>query len=147
MEYGRIETTDIDLIAHLWEKQRLHHVERAGVFRGVFEKLDWEKRKRELLDNNKLEIVTAGNGTEINGYCVAAIDGMGMGEIESLYLEPGLRGKGAGAELLRRGLEWLDKEGVKDIKIIVAAGNEEALAFYEKAGFVPRAYVLKRKPG
>lgn len=47
---------------------------------------------------------------------------------------------------MSRSLEWFNENGLKDIIISVALGNEEALPFYEKFGFAPRTYILKQKP-
>jgi ribosomal protein S18 acetylase RimI-like enzyme len=146
MDYQNQDVRDIDMIAPLWEKQRQHHAERADIFKSFFEKKAWNDQKAELMSKARLETHTVSIGGVLKGYCVASIDSKGKGEIESLYLEPELRGKGIGAELFRRCLDWLEREGAENITIYVAAGNEEVLPFYEKLSFAPRAYLLKKKP-
>lgn len=59
-------------------------------------------------------------------------------------MEENYRGTGIGKKLMEMSLEWLDQNGIDDIFIIVAAGNENALNFYNEFGFKPRAYKLKR---
>jgi len=52
---------------------------------------------------------------------------------------------------MNRGLVWMDSPGVTRKRVSVAAGNESALPFYARFGFVPRMTVLKqivdRAPG
>jgi ribosomal protein S18 acetylase RimI-like enzyme len=147
LEYGNISAGEIDAIAPLWEKLRRHHIERAVDFKSFYEKKDWADRKAELLTKARLETHTVSVQGMLRGYCIASIDGEGKGEIESLYVEPELRGKGIGAELFGRCMAWLEREGGKNITIHVMVGNEEVLPFYEKFGYAPRTYYLKKKPG
>ncbi|NPV00269.1 MAG: GNAT family N-acetyltransferase [Brevinematales bacterium] len=146
LEYGTIPAGEIDSIAPLWEKLRRHHIEHAGSFKSFYENKDWAGRKAELTAKARLETHTVSVQGVLRGYCVAAIDGDGKGEIESLYVEPELRGEGVGAELFSRCMGWLEREGGKNITIHVMVGNEEVLPFYEKFGYAPRTYYLKKKP-
>ena len=86
-------------------------------------------------------VVHKSDGREA-GYCLSAIHGSAMGEIESLYVREEFRGRGIGGELARRALCWMDEKHVKSKCVSVLSGNREAVAFYERFGFRPRVYEM-----
>jgi RimJ/RimL family protein N-acetyltransferase len=54
-------------------------------------------------------------------------------------LLPEFRGRGIGEALMREGLEWARRVGVRKVKLGVFATNERALALYRKLGFEEEA--------
>ena len=140
LELGR---ESIDLIRPLWEGLNQHHLALSPNFRGHYEQMTFDVRKRDLLKKEQLRIILAGDGSRPVGYCVCTISGDGDGEIDSIYVEDGYRRSGIGEELMRRALAWLDAGGAKRKIVAVAAGNEAAIPFYESFGFVPRMTVLQ----
>jgi len=60
----------------------------------------------------------------------------------SIAVAPGMRGSGVAMELIRRFERGIVEKGLSRISLTVFADNEQAIRFYEKAGWV----VLKRKP-
>lgn len=149
IEYRDLPSDEIDKIKPLWEKLKNHHLERATVFKKDFEKMTFAERIRKLSSGKKeIRIIIAldGNTSQIVGYCISSISKEDFGEVDSLYIDEKFRRFGIGKELMSRSLEWFNENGLKDIIISVALGNEEALPFYEKFGFAPRTYILKRKP-
>ena len=66
------------------------------------------------------------------------------GEIDSLYVDATYRGMGVGEGLMRRALNWLKGKPVNTRKLLVAAGNEEVLAFYARFGFYPKHILLEQ---
>jgi ribosomal protein S18 acetylase RimI-like enzyme len=147
LEYKDLSFEEIDLIQPLWEKLNQHHMERSVPFRKHYEQFTFAERVRRI-SHKKLKIITANDpdSTAPVGYCITSISPESEGEIESLYLLPEYRGGGAGTRLMELALGWLREQGICEISIRVAAGNEEALPFYAKFGFLPRTYNLMRKP-
>jgi ribosomal protein S18 acetylase RimI-like enzyme len=68
-----------------------------------------------------------------------------VGEIMSVYVEPGSWGKGVGRSLLRAALDRLACAGFREAKLWVLGRNARAVAFYEGAGFVSDGAVTHRK--
>lgn len=147
LEFKDLPVSEIDQIQPLWEKLNQHHLERSIPFRKHYEKFTFAERIRRL-SNKKLKIITVSDpdSSALVGYCIASISTENEGEIESLYLLPEYRGAGAGTRLMEHALGWFQEQGICEISIRVAAGNEEALPFYAKFGFLTRTYNLKRKP-
>jgi ribosomal protein S18 acetylase RimI-like enzyme len=149
IDYKILPVEKIDLIEPLWKKLKNHHCERASVFKTNFESMTFAERKRRLLMRKKelkIFVVQKRSTSEIVGYCISSISEEGKGEIESIYIDEEYRRSGIGNEFMTRSLEWFDENKIIEIAIAVVLGNEEALPFYEKYGFAPRTYILKKKP-
>ena len=69
---------------------------------------------------------------------------VGLGEIESIYIEPDYRGSGIGDNLMKRALRWMDEYPVDKKVLTVGAGNEEVFAFYSRHNFYPRTTILEQ---
>jgi len=67
-----------------------------------------------------------------------------VGELETLSLLPEARGHGAGAAMLDRVDAELEAIGIRDLGLVMVAGNEGAQRFYERRGFTPVAVVMRR---
>lgn len=66
------------------------------------------------------------------------------GMVKSLAVDEAVRGRGVGSELLAR-LEAKARElDLPRLRLIVGADNEEAIAFYEDAGFATRTRLMER---
>ena len=61
------------------------------------------------------------------------IDDEGTQHVGSLYVEQGWHGKGVGAALMQKVIDWFDPR--KPIELGVVNYNERAKAFYRKWGF------------
>jgi GNAT superfamily N-acetyltransferase len=59
-----------------------------------------------------------------------------VGEVQTLYLEPGARGSGRGAVLLDAGLAQLARAGFRRSTLWVLHTNAPARRFYERQGWV-----------
>jgi GNAT superfamily N-acetyltransferase len=60
-------------------------------------------------------------------------DNHGIQHVGSLYVDKNWHGKGVGAALMQKVIEWFDP--TKPIELGVAVYNERAKAFYRKWGF------------
>ena len=80
------------------------------------------------------------------GYCVSTISAVGTGEIDSLYVSEQFRGQGIGTTLVAEAMAWMDGCGVTTKIVVVAGGNEQACAFYERWGFFVRSTKLEQNP-
>jgi len=76
------------------------------------------------------------------GYCISSITKDNEGEIDSIFIEENYRRLGIGDCFMKKALEWMDKQSVKTKRIVIAYGNEEAMAFYSRYGFAPLFTVL-----
>ena len=141
--YLQLGPESIDLIKPLWEGLNAHHLVRSPNFRGHYEQMTFEARKKDLLKKERLQIILAIMDRNPVGYCICTISSEGDGEIDSIYVEDGYRRSGIGEELMTRAIAWLDAGGAKKKIVAVAAGNEAAIPFYESFGFVPRMTVLQ----
>lgn len=150
VSYIETDEKDLDLIAPLWHKLRLHHKERAReAFKSHFDQFTFKERKNQLLDRAKngamLVNLAKNNQTgDYIGYCVSRIDAEKHAELESIFIEKDYRKLGIGGHFMKIAVNWMDKHGAIEKNIVVAGGNEEAFGFYEKYGFYPRAHILRQ---
>jgi len=151
----RFERGGIELlprVAPLWHALRNHHRRTCTDFGEEMAARTWEQRLhgwRDFAARDALlvDLAIAGpNDDAAIGYCVSTIHETNTGEIDSLFVIESFRRRGVGGELVRRAIAWLDERGVKGKIVGVAAGNDEAVAFYAHFGFALRRMVLKQRP-
>jgi len=138
--YGTIGLERRNAIKPLWEKLNEHHRLSSPHFSNYYERFTFEKRCEKFRNDDlavRIEVATDDTRSQYAGYCISTIDGNGRGEIDSLFVEEDYRGEGIGDTLVRSALSWFDGEGAAVRSIVVAAGNDEAAAFYERYGFYP----------
>ncbi|KYH34956.1 putative acetyltransferase [Clostridium tepidiprofundi DSM 19306] len=151
--YGGIEL--LDYVKPLWEKLNKHHIENSIHFSDRFKKFTFDFR-RGLLEEKALRgkikvILAKDNENDIYiGYCISSIvkstvDENMYGEIESIFVENNYRKYGIGDMLMKRTLDWMDENNVATKHIIVAAGNEQVISFYERYGFYVKTLKLEQK--
>lgn len=57
-------------------------------------------------------------------------------ELISMWVDPALRGRGAGAALVQTVVDWARARGTRRLDLWITSGNRAARALYERAGFV-----------
>ena len=93
-----------------------------------------EKRIAIIEDSmSKTKFFVAKRDKTVVGYCCAQrlVD---WNYIKSIYILPAFQGKGIGTRLMEEAFAFLDQK--KQTKLTVAVYSAEAIAFYEKLGFV-----------
>jgi len=91
-----------------------------------------EERKK-YYKNKHIRIWVAQAEDKVIGYCMTMKE-KEYGRVGAIYVLPNYQGRGVGELLIRKALKWLG--GKKNIMINVARYNKQAIAFYEKFGFV-----------
>jgi len=145
--FTEIGLDQIDLIQPLWEKLNQHNAALSPHFPREIGRRTFAPRKRELWQRGtsgklKIDLVRVRDQEAPAAYCVSTLTGDFEGEIDSLYVDEGFRGIGIGSELTKRSLQWLDSVGAKSKFISVTYGNDEAVRFYARFGFLPRSFSL-----
>ncbi len=138
---------DIPRIRSLWEGLNAHHGARSPHFAERFRRLTFADRAADFQAKAAsgvflLFLALAPGQDEPRGYCAICADAAGRGEIDSLFVDRTARGQGLGRRLLEAALSEFSARGVREIRISVAAGNEEAFGFYARFGFAPSATIL-----
>ena len=92
--------------------------------------------------NSPDDVILAWDGSRVIGYCWTAADcgqdsstGRNKGRIYMLGVDPDLRNRGLGRELLRAGLSHLKSKGREIIDITVDSKNDAAIKLYDSEGF------------
>jgi GNAT superfamily N-acetyltransferase len=62
-----------------------------------------------------------------------------MGEIDEFFVLPEARSRGMGAQLLAAAEAWLVRRGGVRLQLQLGTANARARAFYQRAGYAPRA--------
>lgn len=141
----------LDEVGPLWEKLNRHHARLDPHFADLFLKRTFAERKAGLIKKagqGKLRVDLARSVPDgrLVGYAVSTIDEDRRGELDSIYVEEDYRGAGVGRALMERALAWMDEEGVNYRFLEVRVGNEGALRFYRRFGFVPATIRLDQLP-
>ena len=90
-----------------------------------------------LSDGGMFDVAIAPDGG-IVACCGMKILGDGRVELRKMYVRKDMRGRGLGRRLLDRTLAWARSRGHPRVELETASVLKEAIALYEKAGFVPR---------
>lgn len=67
------------------------------------------------------------------------------GGLESVFVLPGWRIRGAATALAREFIAWCDAAGLRPITVAVAPANAVAVRLYERLGFEPTTLILQRR--
>jgi diamine N-acetyltransferase len=136
------------LIEPLWQNLRIYHEDKSEYFADFYTKKRFQDRVNELTDNSKLDIrvylVKDKDTGQYIGYCISTINKEMIGEIDSLYVVKEYRRHGIGNEMMKRALEWLDKNKAKSKIVAIGDGNESVIGFYNRYGFHTRKIVLEQ---
>jgi len=73
--------------------------------------------------------------SEPQGLCLASLVASDVGHITQICVVRSVRGRGAGAELLRRSLAALLQYGCRKVGLTVTSSNKPAIRLYERLGF------------
>ena len=149
ISYIKLDNEHIDSIRPLWEKLRDHHKELSPYFPERYVELTFQERKEDLSEKSEkgiLRIDTAYDkaAEQYIGYCISSISDQKVGEVDSIYLDKKYRSSGIGDALMKRSLDWMDQNNVETKRIMVAAGNENTLAFYSRYKFFPKHIILEQ---
>jgi len=148
--YEEVGIEEIGRVEDLWNHLRDHHASRACTFGEQIRSRIFSERRDEILKENchrHLLVQTARiqPSKKLVAYCISSAAQGEHGEIESIYVEPPYQSHGVGTTFVRRALSWMKEIGAGSITVRVCEGNEEALRFYQKAGFSLRQYCLEIK--
>jgi ribosomal protein S18 acetylase RimI-like enzyme len=147
---------DVDRLRALWLE--LHHQHRAVATVPLVEDdaASWSARsalyRRWLGEGNAFGLVAERDGVAI-GYAVCClIDGpddtfpvgVRYGDLYSLCVADGARGRGIGTRLLDAVDRELEERAIHALRISVLAGNERAQRLYERRGLQVAELVLFR---
>ncbi len=141
-----INRTEVPLLEPLYLELARHHNEVSSHFKGSYPSVSVEDQIRECAEDvasGKSYVVVAEQDDGVVAFCKVDIVG-DRGYLEELVVRPGYRGQGIGSKLM----DWADgvflEHGVRQVELLVVAGNEEARRFYERRGFLPSVLEMKR---
>jgi ribosomal-protein-alanine N-acetyltransferase len=128
--------------ARIADFDRILAIERAG-----FGKWAWDRNLFAEYARTSGELfLVATSQDRVIGYCITCISRrllMRRAELESIAVDPAVRGKGAADALMSATLRSLKRRGIPRIGLMVKVTNERARAFYERYGFRK----IRRVPG
>jgi len=67
-----------------------------------------------------------------------------VAELENMYVQESMRGKGIGGKLVQQFEDWCKEKGVEVIRVVASAGNADAIRFYESKGAKPVSLTLEK---
>jgi ribosomal protein S18 acetylase RimI-like enzyme len=147
----RVGAERLDDVEHLWKAMQAHHVEVGPDIPGIPPRPpdeSWPIRRARYegwLAGPDAFLLLALDGDEAVGYALVSFHdrddthrtGERTAELHSLAVAPSRRGAGTGTRLLRAVYAEVRAARVGEMMIGVMAGNDRALALYEREGFRP----------
>lgn len=139
--------SELEEIEPLWNALREHHssvTPDLGAPRPRGE--SWQRRRRQYagwLEGSDAFLLLAERDGDRVGYAMVQVrEGSPTwplseraGEIETLSVLPGERGRGTGSALLEAVREELRSHGITELSLHVMHTNSDAMRFYERHGF------------
>lgn len=96
----------------------------------------WQERTAEAAESDTHAMFVVDSGERFQGMAGAIIEGTPTrAELISVWVEPGLRGAGAGERLVRSAAGWVFGLGHPQLYLWVTTGNIPAIGLYERLGF------------
>ena len=154
-----IAQISIDPLAELeplWRSLHRHHRATAAVPVLADDDLSWQRRSdwyRSMLATGQAFVLVARDGGAAIGYAYVHIRpgdddtwpvGAHMAELVSLAVAPDQRSRGIGTALMDAVDAELERRGIHDLEVAVMAGNDRAVAFYQRRGLVVGELLLFR---
>ena len=92
-------------------------------------------------DSNQARLLVAGWGDQIQGFVAAGpardtVREANLGEISAIYVDSTAWGSSLGYRLMNDAREFLHEREHKQVQLWVLDGNERAIKFYKRFGFV-----------
>ena len=140
----------------LWRSLHRHHRATAAVPVLADDDLSWQRRSdwyRSMLATGQAFVLVARAGGAAIGYAYVHIRpgdddtwpvGAHMAELVSLAVAPDQRSRGIGTALMDAVDAELERRGIHDLEVAVMAGNDRAVAFYQRRGLVVGELLLFR---
>lgn len=134
MKIVEISVDEIEVIKPLWASLNKTHLENSNNWKDHFQQLTFSRRVQTIKSKEYSTIFAAQDNSVLVGYCIVSIKG-DVGEIDSIFIKKQYRKSGVGNRLMSRAEKWFDENGIDDVKVEIAEGNESVLPFYEQCGF------------
>jgi ribosomal protein S18 acetylase RimI-like enzyme len=154
-----VDLTDVEIVRAgperipdlqpLWRSLHEHHmaVAQPSHAEGRSGDESWARRRRSyerwLAEPGAFALIAQRAGRPVGYAVVRLVEGSQswgtadrIAELETLALLPDARGSGIGTRLMDAVSDQLAELGIRDLSVAVAAGNEDALRFYERRGLV-----------
>jgi ribosomal protein S18 acetylase RimI-like enzyme len=135
---------DVEAVVGLWREKKALHAETEpaiwtpspeaeGIFRGNL---------GAMLRDPQCRVLVAARGPEVVGFLtVIKEEGSAIssrppyGQIGSICVAPSARRRGIGTRLLATAMTWLQQQGVVEVEVSYATGNELSTGFWHAHGF------------
>ncbi len=105
--------------------------------------------KKSIENDSYISLIAEEEGVPI-GYLIGVIyksEGyrniLDLGEVQNMYVQEDLRGKGIGSALMNYFKDWCREREVERIRVIASFDNKETIEFYKKVGFNEYDLVLE----
>jgi len=126
-------------IIHVLTWQRIYRGIMSDAFLDSLRPAQREPMWQRVLSEESGDVHVCSGRTGIVGFSNAGAcrDSPSDAEIYAIYVHPDQWGTGCGWLLFSESCAAMRKRGFEDLVLWVAAGNDQARAFYERAGMVP----------
>jgi GNAT superfamily N-acetyltransferase len=133
----KIEAGSIDIIEPMWVSLNEMHKAFDKKIGQPVRTTTWPERRKQLIDKSgfKVNIELLYENSQPVGYCYSTISRVGLGEVESVFVEAPFRSRGYGKLLIESALSFFDENKAAGIKIWVHPANTRATSFYWQFGF------------
>jgi len=132
-----MQESDVESVTEIyidsWRQTYASALELSVLEQEIAKRFSIEKQAAEAADPNIITLV-ATSAAKIVGASLSTMDKRNQAWIDRIHVFEAFRGKGIASDLLKATL--VKHSGLQSIALKVIEGNDRAIAFYEKHGFV-----------
>ena len=98
---------------------------------------DWAARLQAAVAGDRDSVLFAVNGEQACGlvWCKLCADEPGVADLFQMWVDPAVRGRGAGQALLAQAVAWAWEMGMRRVRLGVTAADSPAMRLYLAHGF------------
>jgi ribosomal protein S18 acetylase RimI-like enzyme len=142
-------------IIERWIELLDYHAELDPIFTGAPDgHVSYREYVRKFISEPTACVLVALDGDNVIGFAVAMIANYPpplarriYGYISDVAVTQTHRGRGIGADMARKVLDWFTQQGITRVELRVSSYNDVALSFWERHGFREYMKIMHRELG
>ena len=134
----KITSRDVDKLYGLWDRAGLSYRPRGR---------DERSRLQKVIDQGLETFLGIYENNRLIGVILATHDGR-KGWLNRLAVDPDYRGQGLGRRLIRQAEDFIHRQGIEIIAVLIEPDNPVSLSLFQKCGYIPfegMSYLTKRQ--
>lgn len=139
-----IKIEEYEKLKDIISQQQVYHYNLNGPYKERFLRINEINFQEFMMKKRKAITYVAIIEGKIIGFSSGYINNHNEGFVEDLFIAEAYRKETIGTKLFQNLLNWLKANNAETVDVHVSIGNENVMKFYEKNGFRPTGYTMKK---